>query len=218
MTGFKDWASGQNPSAAEFDTLLQAQVVGIYDNATDRDTQITILTLGMRAVTMDDGVEWIYADDGIGGGEWQEYGRWLSWGTYTPALTVGTGTDPTLGTGPTQIGRYHREGSLATVAIYLAFGTSMAAGSGTYEISLPAACPVHPEWYGAEELIAGNGIAIDSSTGTRKQVAIKTISSGKVRLEADGLTSAVTDANLIAWGDSDLVLSGVITYEVEPLT
>ena len=94
--------------------------------------------------------------------------------------------------------------------------TTVDAGSGTYEIDLPAECPASPEWYGAEDLICGNGIAIDASTGARRAVAVKIVGATTIRLEADGLTAPVTEANLIAWDVSDLVLSATIEYETEP--
>lgn len=220
-TGLPIFTQGVAPAEADWDDWVSKQVVGLYANAADRDTQIdetddpAYAVVGMRAVTLDDGIEWVLVDNTVGAYVWQEYGRWREWGTYTPALTA-TSSNPTLGTGPAQVGRWRRHGTHATVAIYLAFGTSAAAGSGTYEISLPTECPASPEWYGAEDLICGNGVAIDSSTGTRRAVAVKIVGAGTIRLEADGLTSAVTEANLIAWDDSDLVLSATIEYETEP--
>jgi hypothetical protein len=222
-TGLPIFTDGVAPSEAQWDDWVARQVVGLYTDAADRDAQIdetddpAFAVVGMRAVTLDDGIEWILVDNTVGAYVWQEYGRWRAWGTYTPELDATT-TPPNLGTGPVQIGRYHRQGTTVVLAIYLAFGTGGAvdAGSGTYEISLPADLPAAPEWYGAEELICGNGIAIDNSTGTRRAVAVKIVGATTLRLEADGLTAAVTESNLIAWDDSDLVLSATIEYETEP--
>lgn len=214
---FRDWETGDQPTGAEFDEFIGAQVVGIYADAATRDTDITILTDGMRAVTLDNRVEWVAVQTSTDPDpvvvEWVEFGRWGTWATYTPTLTA-TGTNPTLGTGPTQLGRWTKEGTLATVAIYIALGSSgSAAGTGIYEISLPTECPAEPTWYGAQEFIAGNGISIDDSTGTRYAVAVSVVGANTIRIESDGLTGPVTDSNLIAWGDSDIVLSAVITYE-----
>jgi len=219
MTGFKDWSSGENPSALEFDGLIQSQVVGIYTDATDRDTQIGVnTTFGMRAVTMDDRVEWVFEDDGASG-VWTEFGRFGEWNTsHVPTLDATT-TPPTIGTGPVLECRWTKEGTLATVAYFVKFGSSGSApGTGIYELDLPPECPAAAAWYGAEEYVAGNGIAQDSSSSTTKTVAVKIVGATTIRLEADGLTGPVTESNLIAWGDSDVVLSGTITYEVAEVT
>lgn len=220
--GFRDYAAGQTPTGDDFDHFIGEQVIGLYDDETDLDTQLAVPTAdGMRAYDRATGRELVALKDPLEDGTlaghwtWVEFGRVKAWGTYTPTLTVASGTNPTLGTAPAQIGRWTLEGTLATVAIFLKFGSSMAAGSGIYEISLPTECPVSAEWYGAEEMIVGNGIAIDSSTGTRYTVAIKVIDGSTIRLEADTLTTEVTDSNLIAWGDSDLVVSCTLTYETE---
>jgi hypothetical protein len=222
-TGLPIFTQGVAPAEADWDDWVSKQVVGLYADIADRDTQIdetddpAYAVVGMRAVTLDDGIEWVLVDNTVGAYVWEEYGRWRAWGTYSPSLDATT-TPPVLGTGPAQVGRWRRHGTHATVAIYLAFGTggTVDPGSGTYEIDLPAECPAAPEWYGAEDLICGNGIAIDASTGTRRSVAVKIVGANTIRLEADGLTAPVTESNLIAWDDSDLVLSATIEYETEP--
>jgi hypothetical protein len=221
--GYLNFVAGSAPSEADWDDFIGRQVVGVFDDATDRDTQIgDEVVEGMRAVTADDGIEWIAVRDPLAVDPttasdftWSEFGRYKAWDTsHSPTLTA-TGTNPTIGTGPVLDCRWTKEGTLATVVFYVAFGTGMAAGTGTYEIDLPPECPAAPSWYGAEEYVAGNGIAIDSSTGTRQTVAVKIVGATTIRLEADGLTSSVTESNLISWGDSDVVLSGTITYETE---
>ncbi len=217
--GFRVWVNDENPSGDNFNNYLQEQVVALFDDTTDRDTQIPSPNIdGLRCYVRDTGIEYVLVSDGDLVSpvfEWVEVSRTKAWGTYTPTLTVPVGgTDPTLGTGAVQVGRWHKEGTLVTVAIYLAFGSSgIAAGSGIYEISLPTECPVSPEWFGAQELIAGNGVAIDDDVGTRRTLAVTTVAEDKIRLEADGLTGPVTESNLLTWAASDVVLSGVITYE-----
>ena len=221
--GFRDWNAGDFPTGDEFDAYIGEQVIGLYDDETDRDTQLPIPTaVGQRAYARDTGIEYVAivdpVEDGTLAGHWTwvEFGRVKAWTEYTPTLTVPAGgTDPTLGTGAVQIGRWTLEGTLATVAVYIKLGTSSAAGTGIYEVSLPAECPVAPAWFGAEELIVGNGLIVDASTGQRYAVAVKTVGAGLVRMEADTLTAEVTESNLIAWADGDVVLSATLTYETE---
>ena len=223
----RDWTAGEYPSAAVFDAYLQQQVIAIFDDATARDASVgadgmgdeTTLVDGQRAYTRDDGRQWLWMvtdDPSPGDGYWVEVERTKAWGIYTPTITVPAGgTDPTLGTGAVQFGRWTRHGSHATVAIYVAFGTSAAAGAGIYEISLPAPCPVADAWYTSQQVIVGNGIAINNDDSTRQQVALKTIAADRIRLEADGLTGPVTESNLIACADNDVVCSALIEYEME---
>jgi hypothetical protein len=64
----------------------------------------------------------------------------LAWESWTPTLTAVT-TDPTLGTGSVQEGRFLRMGPTVFARGYIKFGTSgTAAGSGLYRISLPVDC------------------------------------------------------------------------------
>ena len=57
--------------------------------------------------------------------------------TYTPTLTATT-TNPTLGTGSVQMGRYWETTDKVEGEIYIKFGTSgAAAGSGSYRLLLP---------------------------------------------------------------------------------
>jgi hypothetical protein len=60
-------------------------------------------------------------------------------GLYTPALTA-TVTNPTLGTGSSTSGKWCRLGDVVYAIGDIRFGTAgTAAGSGTYQISLPVA-------------------------------------------------------------------------------
>lgn len=229
MAGYKDWSSGDNPSGLEFDELLMGQVISRFADETTRDLAKetdgsggvgvpgvadppNTPSNGMVTMTIDTGTLWVYNE-----AEEQHIhlARWKAWGTYTPALDATT-TPPTLGTGSTQFGRWFREGTHATVAIFLRFGSSGSApGTGIYEISLPTECPVQSDWFGAIEVIGGNGLAIDSSTNAREPVAIKFVDANTIRLEAGGLTGPVTESNLIAWDDDDIVLSALFNYETE---
>lgn len=229
MAGYRDWSSGDYPSGADFDGYLMDQVVSRFDDETGRDLAKSTAGTGgvgvpgpadppntpangMMTMTVDTGTLWVYNE-----AEEQHVhlARWKAWGQYTPALDATT-TPPTLGTGPTQFGRWVREGTHATVAIFLRFGSSGSApGTGIYEISLPPECPVHSGWFGAIEVIGGNGLSIDSSTNNREAVAIKFVDASTIRLEAGGLTGPVTESNLIAWDNDDIVLSALFNYETE---
>lgn len=225
--GNRDWVEGEYPAAAIFDTFIQDQVIALFDNATDRDDTVANngmgseadLVDGQRATTRDDGRSWVWMvtnDPDPGDGYWVEVDRWKAWGTYVPTVVAASGgTDPTLGSGPTQFGRWTRKGSHATVAVVLEFGTGAGAGSGIYEIAMPTACPINSNWYTSQEVIVGHGLVIDSSTGERYSVAVKAIAENRVRLEAAGLTGPVNEANLLAWGDSDTILSATLNYEME---
>lgn len=63
-----------------------------------------------------------------------------AWTAYTPTLTAST-TNPSLGTGPTQLGRFTRIGRTVIGTAKLKFGTSPSAGSGFYRVSLPFTPP-----------------------------------------------------------------------------
>lgn len=83
-----------------------------------------------------------------------------AWASYTPILTAAT-TNPTLGTGATQAGRYMRIGKTVLFAAYIKLGTSgVAAGSGFYSISLPVGVANATVKYLVPVLL------LDSSSGT----------------------------------------------------
>ena len=73
-----------------------------------------------------------------------------SWQSYTPMLVVNdgtatsaptSGTNPTLGTGSVQLGRYFQLGSSVIANFVIQFGTSnVNAGSGAYRVTLPVPC------------------------------------------------------------------------------
>ena len=217
VNGFKDYASGEHPSAADFDHFIGEQVIALFDDSTDQTTQLgDPIVDGQWQYLRDSGELQVGISDGGGTPvyEWVTVARAKAFGTYSPALTA-TSSSPTMGTGPTNVGRITQQGTTVTIGLYVAFGTSMAAGTGTYEISLPAALPANANWHGTEDIPVGVGLAIDSSPGTRKTVVARLVDATKIRLEADGLTAALTESNLLSWGDSDVVFAGTITYETK---
>lgn len=52
--GYRNWTAGDIPTADQFDTFLQEQVVGVYDDTADRDTQLSVAKAeGMYAYARD---------------------------------------------------------------------------------------------------------------------------------------------------------------------
>lgn len=216
---FKRWAPLEGVNADELHEFIQDQVIATFDDSADRDlpeanSGIETPLHGQFAFTKDDEEVWVYNVNG----EWERYGRVGPWGTYTPALSTTGGTfDP--GTGATQFGRWRRSGTEAQVGIFVQLGSSgVSVAAGIVEVTLPTECPAESDWYGAQEIIVGNGIAIDNDTQTRYAVAAKIVGSTTLRIEADGLTGPVTESNLMTWAASDILLSAVVTYECEAST
>ncbi len=78
--------------------------------------------------------------------------------SWTPALTS-DGTSPTMGSGATNVGRYTQVNHLVQATFDIAFGSSMAAGTGNYRVSLPVNVDPGSESY----QILGHGMIYDSS-------------------------------------------------------
>jgi collagen type VII alpha len=87
------------------------------------------------------------------------------WTAFTPTLICPGGTNPTLGTGSTQMGRYNLVNNLCSFSLNIAFGTGggFAAGNGQYVVAgFPIAMSVNfgnylPAGSGHLTLTAGNG-------------------------------------------------------------
>lgn len=137
------------------------------------------------------------------------------WTNYTPVLQATT-TDPTLGSGSLQSGRYIRDPltGLVTVQARISFGTSSVnAGSGDYRISLPTAASGHSNQgtTGISDII-GTWTARDaSSVGSSRHGIAALVSTnggpGGVGLAGlfvlDGSTAILTHNSPIAWAASD---------------
>lgn len=126
-----------------------------------------------------------------------------TYSTYVPALTAVT-TNPTLGTGSTQDGRYFQDGKHVVVDAAIGFGTSgVAAGSGAYRFSLPVAQRTPTSFEG---FLVGQGYLFDNSTGAVRAVMATRITSTTVQLfVADG-SAAVTNAVPWTWAASDVLI------------
>jgi hypothetical protein len=123
---------------------------------------------------------------------------WLPW---TPALTAST-TSPTLGSGAVTEGRWRRVENLVVGDGRITFGTAgVAAGTGTYRVSLPAPAKVT----GASAGPIGNGWLFDSSGNVMKQCTLRAFPGASIaELYFDGTTNwFATAAAPWTWAASD---------------
>ncbi len=136
-----------------------------------------------------------------------EAAAWLS---HTPVLTASV-TNPTLGSGSRQEGRYlSGVGDFIVYRFLVQFGTSGTnAGSGQYRISLPvAAAAVNPD---DTETTLGYGALHDWSVGGHREIVswqrgASTFLTGAVN------SSAIFDNNPINWTVEDR-MSGTVIYQ-----
>lgn len=124
-----------------------------------------------------------------------------SWQDYTPVLTAVT-TNPTLGAGSAQVGRYLQLGKLVAFSARIVFGAAPNAGNGNYELSLPVAMAAG--W--PTSLMAGHANYADASASTRRSgVVIQGATTSKVWLLYDDATAFVSNALPWAWAQSDII-------------
>lgn len=125
---------------------------------------------------------------------------------YTPALTAVT-TSPTLGTGSSAGGYYQLVGRRIDGIARIVFGTSgVAAGSGTYRISLPVAADttVHAaSGTGGQGSSIGTWNARDNSPGAFRQGTLQLVSASTAML--DYTTTAVSSSAPWTWAASDAI-------------
>lgn len=130
-----------------------------------------------------------------------------AWTSFTPALTAST-TSPTLGTGSADSGKYVQLGKIVVCSLAITFGTSgVAAGSGTYRITLPVNASA-----GFVGLWAGQGLGYDSSAGTSHQIQAAVNNASYIELWDMSANSYVTASAPWTWAASDQIKL-VITYE-----
>lgn len=121
------------------------------------------------------------------------------WQTYTPELQAST-TNPTLGTGAVQRGKYKIEDGLVHLLVYIQFGSGSSPGSGEYRVTLPVAAKNR----NGTSFQSGAGNAFDwSVAGSRKMftVDIKEGNSHCTMLNYDSGT--FFDNNPWVWDDDD---------------
>jgi hypothetical protein len=105
------------------------------------------------------------------GSAWSPIGTG-AWTTYTPVLTASV-TNPTLGSGAVQNGRYTKIGRTVIGQAAIFFGTAgVANGIGEYRFSLPAAAGTEVE-VSSHNTAMGHGHLYDSSTNTLVAIVVE---------------------------------------------
>lgn len=160
---------------------------------------------GQRAIALDTGAEHRWT-----GTTWRAEGVTSD---FTPTLTAVT-TNPTLGTGAITTGRWVERDGWVTYQYRIRFGTSgVAAGSGTYLISLPV--PPSTAWANRS---VGTGVISDASSGGMSPVwlTVNGTASQIVMLFPaswpSGTAASVNHLNTVTWAASD-EMTGTVTYE-----
>ncbi|MCC4249527.1 hypothetical protein [Microbacterium testaceum] len=132
-----------------------------------------------------------------------------SWASFTPTLFASV-TNPSLGTGATQYGRYRADSYAVEFSCRIIFGTGATAGDGVFELGCPAAIA---HGLTAQTVAVGSGWIYDSSANTTRMVAIyaSTSNSGRLRFVCEAVVASSQVGAAIPWawsaGDS-LTLTG----------
>ena len=87
--------------------------------------------------------------------------------SWVPTLAA-FATNPDLGSSPSQTSRIHLVGNLVNVWATIRFGSGSDPGSGTYQVPLPAAYPLHADlidhtfgtWRGLDDSTAGRASGV----------------------------------------------------------
>lgn len=154
----------------------------------------------------------MYRSDGSAWSTFQDLSVISAAGAYsawTPALTA-TSVNPTLGSGSSAAGRYLQTGKhvVAQGAVQFGAGGGAAAGTGSYNLSLPvnARTPVT-----LDGNLIGHGYIFDSSTSTIRQIMLVYSAAGTVGIRMyDG--TVVTNAAPWTWAASDAL---IVNYSYE---
>ena len=125
-----------------------------------------------------------------------------TWTTYTPTWTS-TGTAPAIGNG-TLTGRYVQVNKLVIVNIFMEFGSTTTAGTGTYYWGLPVASGslFNGEFNGA----FGNASIRDAGIATYRGMAelnANDTDNTNVRVVRTDANAAVTNTSPMTWGTGD---------------
>lgn len=122
-----------------------------------------------------------------------------AWETWTPTLTASV-TNPTLGTGSVQAGRYGRIQKTVFGHIVIAFGTAgFNQGSGFYFVNLPIT---------AQNAVAtiGSGWILDASTSLVRHVILYSDTVNRAAMWIDNTTNfAVAATNPWTWAANDQI-------------
>jgi hypothetical protein len=139
---------------------------------------------------------------------WETYA--LSRTAFTPTLTS-SGTAVNMGTSPTRNGWYTiGPGPMCTYGFHFVFGTSMAAGTGTYFMSLPIAS-INVSATGNQA--TGSLLIADASAATFKIGTILIPSTNLSVVQGILESSTQLNSTTYAWATSDYI-SGTITYPI----
>lgn len=122
--------------------------------------------------------------------------------TYTPTLGAST-TDPSLGTSPVQSGYVLRTANAVDLWIWLQFGSSPSAGSGTYQISIPTGYDFAPAFFGAA---CGTAWLQDNSAGTvRVGVALADVITSTLWIRTTSDNTLVSNSAPWTWAQNDII-------------
>lgn len=133
-----------------------------------------------------------------------------TWSDYVPVLRAGT-TNPALGSGSLQKGRYCQIGKLVVATFQIQFGTSGATfGAGIYSVSVPVApnlsWPLLP-------VPAGNGYCGDWSTGANYPVDwVLCGPHYEAQMRLSGTPDAGDPTHPFTFAAQDIIV-GSLTYE-----
>lgn len=129
--------------------------------------------------------------------------------SWTPALTS-DGTSPTMGTGATNVGRVTQVNHLVQATFDIAFGSSMAAGTGTYRVSLPVNVDPGSESY----QIVGRGMVYDASLDDPWQVTFVTLPGAptvaRIAYMSGSTHDWATASGPITWAHADRIVGSLL--------
>jgi hypothetical protein len=129
--------------------------------------------------------------------------------SWTPALTS-DGTSPTMGSGATNVGRYTQVNHLVQATFDIAFGSSMAAGTGTYRVSLPVNVDPGSESY----QIVGHGMVYDASLDDPWRVVFVALPGAptvaRIGYQSGGSNDWATASSPITWAQDDRIVGSLL--------
>lgn len=192
--------TGDVPGASSyFNPLVQQSVIPCTSGTrpTPSHEGMTIYETDTNAHAVWTGSAWIY----VGGART----------SYTPVLTVVSGTNPTLGTGSNSQGWYaYLPGGSMQYTFKITFGTSgVNAGSGNYAVSIPVNSG-NP--FGSSHASSyGSLLVADSSSGAFREGTcfVSSTTLNTLGLIVDGST-IVTNAAPWTWAASDYIAGSII--------
>lgn len=202
-SGYRDWAAGNVPTAAQFDTYLQEQTVMVFATAAARDTALsTAKSEGMVTYQLDTNTLTIYT-----GAAWSPIGpAHGAWTSFTPVITQSGVVTHTVSNST-----YLRVGRM----IHWRF-TLTVTGSGTGSNVVTLSVPVNIG-YVSDYAPCGWGQILDSSTnlvcaGPAVPAAAGTIKIQTLYMSGSAFNVLGTSSFTAALASGD-VISGWCIYE-----